>query len=127
FNNALLVGNFGDGTINAFDFDSGDFLGKVNNSSGTPIRIPGIWGLLFGLGVANSSSSTLYFTAGIQNEEHGLFGMLTVNQSSLPAPEGPTLTDTKLQLRTLVSGLQQPTSMVFLGPGEFLILEKASG
>src|ERR687887_1739173 len=47
FDNALLVGNFGDGTINAFDFDSGDFLGKVTNSSGAPITIPGIWALQF--------------------------------------------------------------------------------
>ena len=127
FDNALLVGNFGDGSINAFDFDSGEFLGKVMNGPGTPVRISGLWGLQFGLGVANSSSSTLYFTAGIQKEQHGLFGTLTVNRASLPAPEEPSLKDDNLTLRTVVSGLDQPTSMAFLGPGEFLILEKASG
>src|SRR5262249_39915399 len=64
FNNTLLVGNFGDGTINAFDFDSGDFIGKVTDSTGAPIKNPGLWALQFGLGVANASSGTLFFTAG---------------------------------------------------------------
>ena len=125
FDNALLVGNFGDGTINAFDFDSGDFLGKVSDANGTPIKISGIWGLLFGLSVANASSSTLYFSAGIQAEKHGLFGKLTVNPPS--STEQPTLADSNLHVSTVVSGLDQPTSMVFLGPSDFLVLEKASG
>src|SRR5215831_8105604 len=50
-NNALFVGNFGDGSVNAFDFDSGDFLGQVRAPDGTPILIPGIWALQFGLGL----------------------------------------------------------------------------
>src|SRR5207253_4854805 len=109
FNNALFVGNFGDGTVNAFDFDSGDFLGKVTNAGGTPIHIPGVWGLQFGLGVANASSSTLFFAAGIGDEQHGLFGTLTVNPSSLPPPQGPTMVDPNLTVTTVVSGLNQPT------------------
>src|SRR5439155_5536661 len=55
FNNALFVGNFGDGTVNAFDFDSGEFLGNISDASGTPVHIPGIWALQFGLGVAHAS------------------------------------------------------------------------
>src|SRR5207249_9337917 len=83
FNNALFVGNFGDGSVNAFDFDSGAFLGKVRDAGGKPINIPGLWGLQFGLGIAGatpgtSRSSTLYFTAGSDGEQHGLFGTLTV-------------------------------------------------
>ena len=127
FNNALFVGNFGDGTVNAFDFDTGEFLGKISDASGTAIHIPGIWALQFGLGVAGASSNTLFFTAGIADEQHGLFGTLTVNPSSLPPPEGPTMIDPKLQVTTTVAGLNQPTSMVFLGPSDFLILEKATG
>src|SRR5437763_8857442 len=127
FNNALFVGNFGDGSVNAFDFDSGKFLGKVSDASGKPITIPGVWGLEFGLGVARASSSTLFFTAGIDDEQHGLFGTLTVNPSSLPPPEGPKMVDPNLQVTTVVSGLDQPTSMAFLGPNDFLILEKATG
>ena len=41
FDNALMVGNFGDGAVNAFDFDSGEFLGAVSDAGGHPIRIPG--------------------------------------------------------------------------------------
>src|SRR5262249_43532298 len=73
FNNALFVGNFGDGSVNAFDFDSGEFLGTVRAAGGAPINIPGVWALQFGLGLPNASS-TLFFTAGIDNEKHGLFG-----------------------------------------------------
>src|SRR5205085_1910484 len=109
FNNALFVGNFGDGAVNAFDFDSGAFLGKVTDSSGTPIIIPGVWGLQFGLGLPGKSS-TIYFTAGINDEQHGLFGTLKVNPASLPSPEGPTMLDPNLKVTTVVSGLNQPTS-----------------
>jgi aldose sugar dehydrogenase len=127
FNNALFVGNFGDGSVNAFDFDSGSFLGKVNDASGTPVNIPGIWGLQFGLGVSGTSSSTLFFTAGIEHEAHGLFGKLVVNPASLPPPEGPKMTDPDLTVTPVITGLDQPTSMAFLGTGDFLILEKATG
>jgi len=126
FNNALFVGNFGDGSVNAFDFDSGAFLGKVTDPSGTPIIIPGIWALQFGLGLPGKSS-TLYFAAGINDEQHGLFGTLKVNPASLPPPEGPAMLDPSLKVTTVVSGLNQPTSMVFLGSNNFLVLEKATG
>jgi len=127
FDNTLLVGNFGDGSINAFDFDSGEFVGKVSNASNTPINIPGVWALQFGLGVAGASSNTLFFTAGIASEKHGLFGSLTVNPSSVPPTGAPTMTDPSLQVTTVIAGLNQPTSMAFLGDGDFLILEKATG
>src|SRR5262245_43584585 len=127
FENALFVGNFGDGSVNAFDFDSGAFLGKVNDANNQPINIPGVWGLQFGLAVGTTNSSTLYFNAGIDDEQHGLFGQLKVNPASLPPPEGPTMTDPNLTVTTVVSGLDQPTSMAFLGPNDFLVLEKASG
>jgi glucose/arabinose dehydrogenase len=127
FNNALLVGNFGDGSVNAFDFDSGKLLGNLTDSKGKSINIPGLWALEFGLGVAQSSSTTLFFTAGIEKEEHGLFGTLTVDKGSLPPPEGPTMTDATLQVSSVISGLDQPTGIAFLGDSDFLVLEKASG
>jgi uncharacterized protein (TIGR03118 family) len=126
FDNALLVGNFGDGTINAFDFDSGDFLGKVSDAAGNPITIDGLWALQFGLGLPGGSS-TVYFTSGPDHEAHGLFGSLTVNPSSLPPEQGPTMVDPNLQVTPVVTGLDQPTSMAFLGPNDFFVLEKASG
>src|SRR5207253_8764689 len=127
FDNALLVANFGDGSVNAFDFDSAEFLGTVSDAANKPINIPGVWALQFGLGVAGATSSTLFFTAGINDEQHGLFGSLTVNPSSLPPAQGPTMIDPSLTVSTVVSGLDQPTSMAFLGPNNFVVLEKASG
>lgn len=126
FNNALFVGNFKDGTVNAFDFGTGDFLGTVTDSGGKAVNIPGLWALQFGLGVSGASSNSLFFTAGIQRGQHGLFGMLNADASSQP-PDAPAMTDANLKVTTLVSGLDQPTSMAFLGDGDFLVLEKASG
>jgi uncharacterized protein (TIGR03118 family) len=73
----LLVGNFGNGRINAFDGLTGAPLGQLKDPDGEPIRIDGLWGLRFGNGSAGTSTSTLYFTAGIFHESHGLFGTLT--------------------------------------------------
>jgi len=122
FNNALFVGNFGDGSINAFDFESGEFLGQLTSAGGAPINIPALWALQFGLGVANGSSRTLFFTAG-----SGIVGTLTLDPSSVPPPDGPTMVDPNLQVSTIISGLNQPIGMVFLGPDDFLFLEKATG
>lgn len=63
FANAVLVGNFGDGTINAFD-TSGKFLGQVANTSNSPLVNPGLWDMVFGGGGVSGDPGTLYFTAG---------------------------------------------------------------
>jgi uncharacterized protein (TIGR03118 family) len=76
FSNALLVGNFGDGQINAFDPDTGAFLGTLNDTAGNPIVVDGLWALRFGNGGSGGDANKLYFTAGIQDEQHGLFGSL---------------------------------------------------
>jgi len=82
FSNALLVGNFGDGTINAFDFTTGDFLGQLTNTRGIPIFIDGLWALIFGNGGAGGNPNVLYFTAGPNNEADGLFGDLQPAESN---------------------------------------------
>ena len=79
FANDLLVGNFGDGTINAFDPSSGAFLGTVDDVLGTPVVIPGLWALRVGNGGSGGDPNAVYFTAGIpgpDNGSHGLFGRL---------------------------------------------------
>lgn len=76
FSNRLLVGNFGDGTINAFDIDSGDSKGPLQDAMGNTVRIEGLWGLSFGNGVLMQPTNTLFFTSGPGDEEHGLFGRL---------------------------------------------------
>ncbi|MGH9344941.1 MAG: TIGR03118 family protein, partial [Terriglobia bacterium] len=87
FSGDLLVGNFGDGMINAYDSGTGSFLGTLDNPDGTPIAIDGLWGLRFGSGAQGQALDALYFTAGIagpdQIEDHGLFGSLS---STVPEP-----------------------------------------
>jgi uncharacterized protein (TIGR03118 family) len=84
---ALLVGNFGDGRINAYNPNTGAFEGTLNDSNGKPISIPGLWGIDFGNGSQGTSVDSLYFNAGIPTpgeddvESHGLFGEL------MPVPE----------------------------------------
>lgn len=75
FSGDILVGNFGNGKINAFDSD-GNFLGTLKDAKGKPLVIEGLWTLTLG-GGAKSSSDTLYFTAGSNGEMDGLFGTIT--------------------------------------------------
>lgn len=78
FGNDLLVGNFGDGRINAFDPASGALLGTMTDKMGNPIVIDGLWGLIFGNGGNGGDANKLYFTAGLNDEADGLFGSLAV-------------------------------------------------
>jgi uncharacterized protein (TIGR03118 family) len=71
----LLVGNFGSGTIMAFEAD-GDFRGFLEDSNGHPIIIDGLWGLAFGNGGKAGVPDALYFTAGLNHEADGLFGSI---------------------------------------------------
>jgi uncharacterized protein (TIGR03118 family) len=72
---ALLIGNFGDGRINAYDPVDARFLGALRDSHGGRITIDGLWALEFGNGVIGTTQSLL-FTAGLDDESHGLFGEL---------------------------------------------------
>jgi uncharacterized protein (TIGR03118 family) len=78
FSNALLVGNFNEehGNINAFDPVTGAFLGSLRNADGALIALPDLWALVFGNGATAGPTDTLFFTAGIGDEMHGLFGAL---------------------------------------------------
>lgn len=76
FSNDLLVGNFGDGRISAFNPRNGRFLGQLANQHGQPIVIPFLWGLQFGNGQKAGPTNVLYFTAGIAGQYHGVFGAL---------------------------------------------------
>ncbi|HZR17925.1 MAG TPA: TIGR03118 family protein [Verrucomicrobiae bacterium] len=73
---AFLVGNFGDGAINAFDPATGAFLGRLADATGTPITINGLWAIEFGNGGQGGDPNVLYFTAGPAGETHGLFGSI---------------------------------------------------
>lgn len=80
FSGDLLVGNFGDGRINAFEPQSNDhftFRGQLRDGTGQPIEIDGLWALGFGNGGNAGPTRTLFFTAGPDEETHGLFGRIT--------------------------------------------------
>ncbi|MGW2417837.1 TIGR03118 family protein [Streptomyces sp. NPDC001709] len=71
----LLVGNFGDGRIHAFDLRTGRFEGTLKNRHGRPIAIEGLWGLERGTARSGGRDS-VWFAAGIEDEAHGLLGTL---------------------------------------------------
>jgi uncharacterized protein (TIGR03118 family) len=71
----LLVGNFGSGTIMVFN-EHGRFEGFLESKPGKPVVIEGLWALTFGNGGRAGVPGTLYFTAGPEDESHGIFGSL---------------------------------------------------
>jgi len=84
FSNDLLIGNFGDGTISAFNLATSNFEGQLDNQDGSLLHIDGLWALQFGGGPGSASGATnhLYFTAGLDDESHGLFGFIAVPEPS---------------------------------------------
>ncbi len=83
FGGSLLVGNFGDGKIHAYNITTGAMNGTLNDLKGDAIAMPGLWSLAFGSGARNEDPGTLYFTAGIGGgpnndpvESHGLLGSI---------------------------------------------------
>lgn len=74
FSGKLLVANFGDGRINAYDPATGAHAGALTRTDGTPIAIDGLWGIAFGNGVNDQPKNTLFFTAGPDDEAHGQYG-----------------------------------------------------
>ena len=75
FSNDLLIGNFGDGRIHAFDPTTGEVLGTLRGTSGAPLAIDGLWGLITGDAAAGGPDS-VWFAAGPDDESHGLLGTL---------------------------------------------------
>jgi len=72
----LLVGNFGDGTIDAFNLANDKFVGKLDGVDGKPISIGDLWALTPGNGGSAGSTGEIYFTSGVHDESAGLFGAL---------------------------------------------------
>jgi uncharacterized protein (TIGR03118 family) len=88
FSQALLVANFGDGEINAYNLLTGEFLGPLTNANGAPISLSGVWGLTFNTEPAFNDveyfASVLYFTAGLNHEADGLLGSIRALSPLLP-------------------------------------------
>jgi uncharacterized protein (TIGR03118 family) len=122
FAGALLVGNFSDGKINAFDATTGAPLGTLHDTTGNPIAIPGLWSLNFGSGAQSEDPGTLYITAGIGGgpnndplESHGLLASVQAApsfvtsgvQSAASFVAGPIAPNTWVQIKG--SGLSTTT------------------
>ena len=93
FSGNLLVGNFGDGTINAFDAISGAPRGQLRTPSGDVITIDELWGIAFGNNLSNQPSTTLFFAAGPNDEANGVYGRIDFT------PAASMMAPTKLQLK----------------------------
>jgi uncharacterized protein (TIGR03118 family) len=79
FGGDILVGNFGNGHIHAYDPTTGEFLGTLSRPGGDPVTVDGLWGLRFAPMTPGAGPNTLFFTAGINHEADGLFGTLVPN------------------------------------------------
>lgn len=102
---ALLVGNFGDGNINAYDPAAGTLIGTVKDSTGKAIATAGLWGMAFGNDANNQPHNTLFFAAGTNNEANGSYGRIDVGSTPpvLNAPPVVTLTTPSGSLKGTVS------------------------
>jgi uncharacterized protein (TIGR03118 family) len=119
FGNDLLVGNFGDGHINAFDPNNGKFRGTLRLPDGQAFEEDHLWTLTFDSG-STGGANTLFFTAGINNEKHGLFGSLqAVPTAAAKAPVLPTLAAAPEQTISTVpaNGDQNPYGVAFVPEG----------
>ena len=109
FSNDLLIGNFGDGTINAFDPTTGNFLGTLKNSNGNAIVNGSLWELVFDPTGQTGAKDTLYFSAGLVNEGDGLFGAIAVAQTQ---PTGASFSiSAAAQALTVTQGQSATTSL----------------
>jgi uncharacterized protein (TIGR03118 family) len=77
FGGALLVGNFGDGRITAYNVATGALMGQLKGPAGTPISVSGLWGMTFGNDASAGKSTQLYVAAGPQGQIHGLFATIS--------------------------------------------------
>jgi uncharacterized protein (TIGR03118 family) len=93
FQGDLLVGNFGDGTINIFAPNGTSLatdMGPLTVSGGAVFAVPGLWSLVFGDGDSDKPLTTLFYTAGFADQTDGVFGSIAITSSSTstPAPGG---------------------------------------
>lgn len=79
FSGSLLVGNFGNGTIAGYHARTGRFLGYLKDGAGEKLRIEGLWGMAFGNGFFGQDKSKLYFAAGVDDEDGGLYGSISLD------------------------------------------------
>ena len=92
FADALLVGNFGDGQIHAFNLATGEELAALLDPAGNRFAAPGLWGIAFGNDHLNQPHDALLFTAGPNDEENGAYGRLDVGATPPTLHQAPAVT-----------------------------------
>lgn len=125
FSNDILIGNVGDGTINAFDPASGNFVGQLKDGDGNAIANSNLHGLLFG-SAAFGDPNALYFTAGINDGQDGLFGAITtglVSTTRISAPLAQIDTPTAISVTVSAgpSNRGTPTGSVTIQDGDTVL------
>jgi uncharacterized protein (TIGR03118 family) len=105
FANDVLIGNFGDGTINAFDPNTGNALGTLLDQNGNTITHPGLWGLILGNGGSGGDANAIYLLAGGAGQNHGLLASIQAS---------PTITSVSNAADTQ-SGIAQNTYISVYG------------
>jgi uncharacterized protein (TIGR03118 family) len=83
YSHDLLVGQFGSGQVAVYDPVTGNFIDTLRDASNNPLAIGGLWALSFGSGGTSGPATTLYFSAGSDGEQHGLFGTITPVENPL--------------------------------------------
>jgi hypothetical protein len=119
----LLVGNFVDSHVSAFDLNTGQFLGQLSDAQGNPLTLnggvggsgsKGLWGIAFGNGHGGTDPNALYFAAGINAENDGLFGKVTMADGGqthgFSAMLLPMQSSNGMQLMQSSNGMQPPVS-----------------
>jgi uncharacterized protein (TIGR03118 family) len=137
FGGDLLVGNFGSGQITAVNPFNGNVMGTLTNAKGNAITIGGLWGLQFGNGSNGANTNTLYFTAGINHENDGLFGQIqNIEPVTIPTTANPKATDVlQTNLVSNVAGIALTTDANLVNPwgeaaapgGPFWVSDNGSG
>jgi uncharacterized protein (TIGR03118 family) len=117
---ALLVGNFGDGTIQAFDPAAGTYVGTVTNAAGNAFALPGLWGIAFGNDADNQPHNTLFYAAGTNNEANGVYGRIDLGGApSLNAPPVVAVTPPSGAITGTVTVAATATAQVAIAKVEF--------
>jgi uncharacterized protein (TIGR03118 family) len=119
--NALLVGNFGDGSINGYDATTGEHLGAITNAGGVAIAVPGLWGIAFGNDANNQPHNTLFVSAGPNAEADGSYGRIDLGAAppTLGAAPVVTLTVPASPLTGMVSLSATATDTIAISKVQF--------
>src|ERR1700676_727062 len=84
FGGKVLVGEFGNGVIDVYDIATGSLIDQMKDATGAVITTASMWDMVFGGGGSSGDPNTLYITAGLANEQHGLFSAITANATAPP-------------------------------------------